>query len=252
MNQKYTFLIGPLIFFVIWYLVSVLQLVDALFLPSPTKVLLSLYDLFFTKCDIYMPLFSSARRMFVGFFIGVISGVPLGLLLGSSQFLYSSCEILIDFFRSIPSTSFFPFFMLILGVGDGPKIAVVAFGCFFVCVINTSFGVVHSSPSRLFVAKIMGAPKGYLFFKVRFFEALPNISSGIKISISYAIVLVVVSEMFIGTDIGLGRLIYDSHYSYQIDRMFAVIVATGALGYFSNKLFSMLENRLLHWSGKSN
>jgi NitT/TauT family transport system permease protein len=239
-------------FLLAWGIVAGFELVDPLFLPTPWAVGESLLKIFFYDRSIYSPLFCSGRRMLFGFGLGISTGVFVGILLGSSKRLYASFEVLIDFFRSIPSTAFLPFFMLWLGVGDGPKIAVVIFVCFFVCLINSAFGVVHSSPSRLFVAQVMGASRSFRFFKVRLFEAMPSISSGIRVSISYAIVLVVVSEMFIGTDVGLGRLIYDAHFSYKISEMYAVIVVTGSIGYIANKLYAALEGRVLHWSGKAN
>ena len=243
--------VGPVGFLLAWGVVSGFRLVDPLFLPSPWSVANRLISLFFSGGDIYSPLWRSVRRMFFGFAIGVTTGVPSGIILGSSIRLYKSFEVLIDFLRSIPSTAFLPLFMLLLGVGDGPKIAVVVFGCFFVCVINSASGVVHSSPSRLFVAQVMHASKSFTFFKVRLFEAMPSISAGIRISISYAVVLVVVSEMFIGTDVGLGRLIYDAHFSYRTARMYAAITVAGTLGYVANRLFAAVESQVLHWSGKA-
>jgi NitT/TauT family transport system permease protein len=141
--------------------------------------------------------------------------------------------------------------MLIMGVGDAPKIAVVVMGCFFVCVINSAYGVLHCSPARLFVAEVMGASKTFTFFRVRLPEAMPSISSGIRVSISYAVVLVVVSEMFVGTDVGLGRLIYDSHSSFKTAQMYATIAVAGAIGYLANQLYAMVEKRVFHWSGKT-
>lgn len=245
-------LVGPIGFILIWSLISALKLVDPLFLPTPWAVVKSLLKLFFFDKDFYLALFSSSRRMFIGFSLGVSSGILTGLILGSSLRVFKSCEVLIDFIRSIPSTAFIPLFMLLLGVGDGPKIAVVVFGCFFVCVINSAYGVVHSSPARIFVTQVMGASKLFRFFKVRLFEAMPSISSGIRVSISYAVVLVVVSEMFVGTDVGLGRMIYDAHYSYKTAQMFSVIAVAGAIGYFANKIYAVFDKRVLHWSGKKN
>lgn len=250
MNARWLWLIGPIAFVVLWGLITGLAIVDPLFLPTPWAVAESLGDLFFGEADVYAPLWSSLRRMMVGFLIGVCAGVPFGILLGSSARLYAAFEVLIDFLRSVPSTAFLPLFMLLLGIGDGPKIAVVVMGCFFVCVINSASGVLHASTSRLFVARLMRASPSFVFFHVRLMEALPSIAAGIKISISYAVVLVVVSEMFIGTDVGLGRLIYDAHFTFRTPRMYAVIAVAGAIGYLANKLFSLAEHRFLHWSGR--
>lgn len=244
-------IIGPFIFIMIWGLITGFDMIDHIFLPTPWATARALFRLLVTDHDVYGPLYNSLRRMAAGFAIGVGLGVPAGVALGSSKTLYSSTVVLIDFLRSIPSTSFFPLFMLLMGVGDGPKIAVVVMGCFFVCAINSAFGVMHGSPSRVFVADVMGASKVFTFFRVRLPEAMPSISSGIRVSISYAIVLVVVSEMFVGTDVGLGRLIYDAHSSFKTPEMYATIIIAGTIGYLANKLYSLVETRIFHWSGKA-
>jgi len=251
MTSRKLWIIGPLSFLALWGLTSASKFVDPLFLPAPWDVARSLASLFLTERDIYAPAWSSLRRMLFGFVLGVGTGVPFGILLGSSPKLYATFEVLVDFLRSVPSTAFLPLFMLLFGVGDGPKVAVVVFGCFFVCVINTAAGVVHASPARLFVAQLMHASRFYTFSRVRLFEALPSIAAGIRISISYAVVLVVVSEMFIGTDVGLGRLIFDSHFTFKTARMYAVIAVAGGIGFLANKGFALAERRVLHWSGKS-
>ncbi len=242
---------GVIIFIFLWAVLTVSGIVDPLFLPTPWAAFKSLFSLFFIDKTIYPSLFASLRRMLFGFVIGVGTGIPVGIILGASKRLYATSEILIEFMRSVPSTAFFPLFMLIWGVNDGPKVSVVAFGCFFICIINSAYGVMHCSPVRTFAAQIMGASRWFIFLKVRLPESLPSISTGIRVSISYAIVLVIVSEMFVGTDIGLGRMIYDSHTSYHTDKMYALIITTGAIGYIANKLYTLLEKKFFHWSGKS-
>lgn len=235
----------------VWGLVTGLRLVDPLFLPTPWDTGRALGRMLFMERSIYHPLWCSLRRMLLGFGIGVGLGVPFGILIGSSKRLFASCSVLVDFLRSVPSTSFFPLFMLIMGVGDAPKIAVVVMGCFFVCVINSAYGVLHCSPVRLFVAEVMGASRFFTFLRVRLPEAMPSVSAGIRVSISYAVVLVVVSEMFVGTDVGLGRLIYDSHSSFKTAQMYAAIVVAGGIGYIANRLYAFIERRFFHWSGKA-
>ena len=87
-----------------------------------------------------------------------------------------------------------------------------------------------------------------IFSKVIFRDALPNISSGIRISISLAFVLVVVTEMFLSANNGLGKMIYDVYLQYRIPEMYALILILGFVGFSFNKLYILLESKYLFWN----
>jgi len=79
---------------------------------------------------------------------------------------------------------------------------------------------------------------------------LPQTVIGLRSAVSFSLVIIIVTEMFIGTDSGLGRKIIDSQITYEIPTMYATILLTGIIGYLFNLLFSVAEKRFLHWSGK--
>jgi NitT/TauT family transport system permease protein len=228
----------------IWFVITNLRIISPLFLPLPQDVILK------TNPNILVDISYTLARLFFGFLTAVIIGVPIGLLMGSSEKIYNSLEFLIDFFRSIPATALFPLFLLLFGIGDIAKIAVVAWACTFIIIINTMYGVHYGKQLRLKAAKVMKV-KGWTFFtKVLFPESLPSIFTGLRIAISLGLVIVVVTEMFIGTNYGLGKLIMDAQMIYKIPEMFSAIIITGILGFLLNKLFIYLEKRFVHWAGK--
>ena len=247
--MKKEFIIGPIVLLLIWALFSYLKLVNPVLIPTPWAVIVKFAQLFYNG-EIWTDLFATLYRLFFGFALSIVIGIPLGLLLGSSKRLSDSVEFLIDFFRSIPASALFPMFLLFFGIGDTAKISVVVFSCCLIIMIYTMYGVKNCKESRIRVAKVMKANKISIFTKIIFPESLPHIFAGLRISVSIALILVVVTEMFIGTKHGVGKLIYDSHLMFRISTMYAAIFVTGILGYVLNKIFLVIETRVFHWAGK--
>ncbi len=241
--------LGPLILIALWFLVTVTKMVDPFFLPSPVKVGRQLAELLSTAST-YEHLFMTFYRMMTGYFLAVLIGVPLGIVLGYWEKVYESVEFIIDFFRSFPATAMFPLFMLAFGIGDGSKIALVVFGCSLLILVNTTYGVHGCSGTRRMVAETMKASEAYLMARVVLPEALPQISAGLRLALSLSLIIIVVLEMFIGTKRGLGFLIYNAHMTYQIADMYAFIVMAGLIGYFINQGYVKLENKVIHWAGR--
>jgi NitT/TauT family transport system permease protein len=241
--------IGPLALLLVWYLISTFQWVNPFFLPSPWSVFLELKGLLFSQ-EVYPHLGKTLYRMFSGYFLAILLGIPLGIVVGYWEKAYSSLEFLIEFFRGFPATSLFPLFMLAFGIGDAAKIAIVIFSCSLVITINTLYGVRNSSKTRQMVAETMKASKTYIFARVILPDALPYITAGLRTALSLTLIIVVILEMFIGTDKGLGHLIYNAHMTYQIPQMYGTIVITGLIGYGMNKGFIKLEEEIIHWGGR--
>ncbi len=246
--KKY-YIIGPVILIIIWALVAQLKLIDPFFLPSPFITISKLIQLLISG-SITGAFFSTLERVVWAFTIALVAGVPLGLLLGRSEKLYRSFEFIIDFFRSTPATALFPLFLLIFGISDKSKIAVAAFTAILIIIFNTAQGVMHAQKSRILAAKIMGASKVQIFRWILFWESLPQTFIGLRNAISLSLVIIVVTEMFIGTTSGLGQRIIDSQITYEIPTMYATILLAGVMGYLLNLILTIIEKRFLYWSGK--
>jgi NitT/TauT family transport system permease protein len=189
-------------------------------------------------------------RTFAAFSLAALVGVPLGVALGSSEKLYRSVEFLIDFFRSTPASALIPMFVLFFGVNNLSKVVIAAFSALLLIVFNSAYGVIHAKQSRILAAQAMGANRWQIFKDVLLFESLPQTFIGLRSGISIALVIVIVAEMFIGTEQGLGKRIIDAQQILNVQDMYASILLTGLLGYSLNMLFLTVEKRLIHWSGK--
>lgn len=248
-NKKLYYVLIPIILLCLWQVISYFKIVSPLFLSSPYDVFVSLIDSF-QNGSMLSDMGHTLYRVLVGFAFASIIGVPLGLLMGYSSKIYNALEFTVEFFRGIPTTALFPLFLLIFGIGDEAKFAVTAWGAGLVILINSMYGVHLGKELRVRVAKTMKVKGFELFRKVIFPEALPQIFSGFRVAISLSLIIVIVTEMFIGTNAGLGKRIIDAQLVYQTADMYAAILMTGVIGFALNKIMMFIENRVVHWKGK--
>ncbi len=241
--------IGPLVLFVIWDIVVRAGMIKPILLPPPLATLGTLVT-GLAGGPLLTDFAVTVWRTLQAFLIAALVGVPLGVLLGSNEKAYRSVEFLIDFFRSTPSSALIPLFLLIFGVSDINKVAIAAFGAFLIVVFNSAYGVINARKQRVMAARVMGASRWQIFKDVLIWESLQPSFVGLRSAVSMALVIVIVAEMFIGSDNGLGHRIIDAQQVLNVKTMYAAILAAGALGYALNILFLVAERRIVHWSGR--
>lgn len=242
-------LIGPLLFIALWWAVSASHLVRAVLLPSPFATLEYLGTQLVVG-SLGADALITLSRTLIAFAIGAALGVPLGVVFGSNERLYRSIEFLIDFFRSTPASALIPLFILFFGITDVNKIAIAGFSVFLIVTFNSAYGVMNARKSRILAAQVMGASRFAIFRDVLVFESLPQTFVGLRNGISTALVIVVVAEMFIGSDQGLGHRIIEGEQVLHVTDMYASIIVAGLLGYFLNVAFMLSDKRFIHWNGK--
>jgi NitT/TauT family transport system permease protein len=241
--------IGPLMLFVVWDFVVRFGLISPILLPTPWSTLVSLFNGIFGGTLLF-DFLHSVWRTVQAFAIAAVIGVPLGVLLGSNERAYRSVEFLIDFFRSTPSSALIPLFLMIFGVSDINKVAIAAFGALLIVLFNSAYGVINARKQRVMAAKVMGASRWQIFKDVLVWESLQPTFVGLRSAVSMALVIVIVAEMFIGSENGLGHRIINSQQVMNVRDMYASILASGALGYALNVLFLVIERKVVHWSGR--
>ena len=241
--------IGPLVLIGAWWLAFDAQWVSQKLLPSPWSTVKSLWESILSGA-LTRDFASTLKRTLSAFGIAAACGIPVGIVLGANQKVYRSIEFLVDFFRSTPATAMFPLFLLIFGIGDFAKIAVAAFAAWLVVVFNVAYGVMNARQTRILAARVMGASHWRVFRDVMFFESLPQTFVGLRMAVSVALVVIIVAEMFIGSSDGLGRRIIDSQIVFDLQQMYASIIASGVMGYGVNLVFLGIEKLLVHWAGK--
>ena len=241
--------VGPLILFVAWDLVVRLGFIKPILLPTPAATLGALFS-GLAGGPLLTDFAVTVLRTLEAFLIAAVIGVPLGVVLGSNERAYRSVEFLIDFFRSTPSSALIPLFLLIFGVSDINKVAIAAFGAFLIVLFNSAYGVINARKQRVMAARVMGASRWQIFRDVLVWESLQPTFVGLRSAVSMSLVIVIVAEMFIGSDNGLGHRIIDAQQVLNVKSMYAAILAAGVLGYALNVLFLLAERRIVHWSGR--
>lgn len=230
----------------LWFLIYLLKLYSPLLIPSPigtAKTLLS----FFTDYNLLIHLGATFLRILAAFIVSAIFGITIGLLVGYYTTLDQSSELLIDFLRSIPGIIVFPLFILFFGTSDISRLLVAIFVAVPIIIINTKYGVKNSNELRKNMRKIYKLGKLDFFKKVLIPEASPYIFTGLKVALSFTIMIIVVTEMLLGTQYGLGRMIILSQYEFNTAMLFSIILLLGGIGLLFNFGFNQFENKTFHW-----
>jgi len=188
----------------------------------------------------------SLIRVALGYALGITIGVGAGLLLGHIRWLRLAAEPTVSFLRSIPPPALLPLFILVFGIQDSMKIAIIAFVCIWPVLLNTIDGVVSLDPTLKATAAIYGINGPARLTRVVLPAISPRIFAGMRTSLSVALLIVVVSEMVASTN-GLGYLVLEAQATFAIRRMWAGILMLGIIGYLANTLFITLERRALRW-----
>lgn len=243
-------LVGPLLLFLLWQTAVSAKWLNPVLLPSPGETVSYLFSKL-ADGSMNQDIGATLYRTLMAFFVSAVIGVPLGVMLGSSERLYRSVEFLVDFFRSTPSSALIPLFMLIFGITDTNKIAIAAFAAVLVILFNSAYGVMNAKKTRIMAAQVMGVSRWHVFKDIMLMESLPQTFVGLRTGVSMALVIVIVAEMFIGSETGLGHRIIDAQQLFNIKDMYASILITGAFGYVLNLGFLLIEKRCVHWSGKA-
>jgi ABC-type nitrate/sulfonate/bicarbonate transport system permease component len=233
----------------IWWAISIIGIVNQLLLPPPLAVGQNLINLLLNG-TLNNDINSTVSRFILGYIGGVVSGIPIGLLMGMSRISYQLLEFPTDFFRSLPVTALFPLFLLCFGVGDTSKVAMIWMAVIFIVAVNATYGVIQAPKKRLQMARSFRANRRQIFFDIIIWESVPQIVVGMRVALSTALIVAIVGEMFIGTQYGIGQRLYDAYSKSLIEELYSMILIVGIIGYLANKLFLIIEKRLIFWVGK--
>jgi len=239
---------GIIVLIGLWCLLSFPKLVDPLYLPTPAAVMKE----FWASLSAGLLLKHAGAtlyRLVVGFVAGAVIGVPVGLLMGYSQRIYRALEALVEVFRAIPVIALFPLFLIFFGLGNQSKFSIAAWSSSLVILLNTMYGVQHSSALRRMVARSLKASEWQIFWKVVLPDALPEMLVGLRTGVSIALIVVLMTEMFLGTSRGIGQMIYNAHLMYDTPTMYLGIMMSGMMGYLLNLVILWSERQLVHWRG---
>lgn len=235
----------PLLIILLWELCSRLGVVDPRFFPAPTAILGTFWDML-TSGELIEDIAITLSRIGIGFVMGAVPGIVLGLLLGSVRPLRQLLEPILASLLPIPKIAIFPLLLLIFGLGETSKYLIVAIGVFFYIFFNTLTGVMQTPPLFNDVARACGASRFQMRLTVSLPYALPSIFTGIRLATGGAFVIIAAAE-FVGSSSGLGYLIWSAWSAFAVAKMYVGIVTISMLGYGFTMLEGVIERRLVPW-----
>jgi NitT/TauT family transport system permease protein len=217
----------------------------AIHFPPASVVLRALAGIVWSG-DLAVHALASLRRFAEGYLLAAVLAVGGGLVLGLSRRLHALVEPLIELLRPMPSVAIIPVAILFLGIGDQMKVAVTVYACAWPILLNTIDGVRSVDRVLVATAATFRLSAWQRFWKVMLPAASPQIVTGLRVSLAIALVLVTTSEMVVSND-GLGYYVLDLQRSFQMAEMYAAVVALGLIGYALNRLFLLLDGRIMGW-----
>lgn len=230
---------------------------NPIYLPAPHAVAKALYTAFVTPPAqkdgtwLHESLWHSIKTIFFGFFISSIIGVPLGILCGTYSVVARLNEPFIEFFRYLPAPAFGALMVAILGIYDGPKIAIIVIGTFFQQVLITSNTTRKLDYSLLEAAMTLGTSKFKLLQHVVIPGILPDLYGDLRILLGWAWTYLIVAEL-IGTSSGITLFITQQARYQHFDNVYAAIFIIGFIGLGTDLVLAWLGKRLFAWHKPAN
>lgn len=236
------------VFAVVWQVAT--AVIDSFFFPTVTEIVGSFWEIWVAGpeagrnlADHFVP---SLLRLLAGLGLAAVTGIAVGVAIGRSRTFREYVEPITEFLRAIPPPALIPLFLVLLGIGDSMKVLMIAFGVVWPILLNTIDGVQSVERLYLDTGRIYGAGRAEQLLRIVLPAAAPKIFAGLRVSLSIAVILMVISEM-VATTNGLGFQIIQAQRSFTVLDMWAGIFLLGVLGYLLNSALLIVEGRVLHW-----
>lgn len=233
----------PLLLLVIWGVWATVS--PQKFFPSPLVIAEAFVNTWIGPAFV-TDVLPSLGRLALGIVLSIGIGIVAGTLIGLNRWLRELLEPLLEFFRAIPPPVLIPIAMLLMGITDAMRVAVIVFGAVWPVLLNTIEGVRATDSVMTETARSFALTRGERLRYLVLPAASPRIMAGVRQTMSVALILMVISEMFASSS-GLGYLIVYFQRNYLIAQMWSGIVLLGLVGILLAVLFSIVEKRVLRW-----
>ena len=234
-----------ILFVLLWELAPRFGLVDKIFLPPFSEVIIAWWDLLVSG-ELLRHFEASILRSVFGFGLAIVVAVPLGLVIGWYPLARELLTPFLELLRNTAALALLPVFILLLGIGEVSKISIVLFACTWPVLLNTISAVKNVDPLLIKSARSMNISSFKLFSKVILPASVPTIFTGVRMAGTGAILVLIAAEM-IGAKAGLGYFITYSQYNFLIAEMYAGIITIALLGLLINYGLSSAEKYFSRW-----
>jgi NitT/TauT family transport system permease protein len=251
-RERPELLLVPAVFVLVlavWEWVIPLLGVDDYVLPLPSQILEAMVRLFGDPL-FWQHVSVTVRESLIGFVVGVAIAVVLGTAISQVRLVEKTLMPYVVAFQTVPKVALAPLFVVWFGFGLTSKIVMAAVISFFPMLVNVIEGLRAADADKVQMLTVFGASKMQIFRMVRLPSAMPFIFAGLDIAIVFAILGAVVGE-FIGAKEGLGYLLLQTNYNFDIAAMFAVLVVLSVLGLLAHSLIRFTQHKVAFWAEES-
>jgi ABC-type nitrate/sulfonate/bicarbonate transport system permease component len=245
MNRTWRKCLSPILMLLCWEIMTRAGWIESWFLPSPSLVFQTLYEMVVSGEVPYHTAISLGRAA-TGYITAAVIGISLGLLIAWSLIIEDFFDPLIELIRPLSSFALVPILFLWFGVGNTSKIIIIFKSCLFPILLNTIAGIKGVDKKLIMAARSLGANGGQLWIRVLIPSALPVIITGLRISTAMAMMSLVGVEM-LSSDSGLGFLVIDAQRTFDTKRVFAGIIVLSVLGFSVDQAARRIQAKLLSW-----
>jgi len=231
---------------VMWQVVTMI-VDDPVRWPTPTAIADRLWTTWLANPDAWMTnLVPSLARLLAGWGLAIVVGMTIGTLIGLSARIRDFVDPVVQFLRAIPPPALLPLFLVLLGIGDAMKTVMIFFGVVWPILLNTADGVASVEPllretGRAYRVRLLDQ-----LIYIILPSAAPKIFAGFRVSLSIAVILMVLSELYTAVS-GVGFALVQAQRTFRSLDVWATIVFLGILGYTLNAILGILENYVLRW-----
>lgn len=234
------FLIGFASLFSTWYVMS-MYVVQSVLFPNPVTVFIKAVELI-KDGTLIAHVAASLKRIFAGFLLGSLLGIPIGLAIGSFSLVRKVLEPWTDFLRFIPSVAMITIAVIWFGIGEESKIFLIIYTTIFVVILNSSAGVAAIAPNKIRAAQALGASKRQIFVLVALPATVPFILTGMRLAMANSFTTIVAAEL-ISAQEGLGVMLWNGRMFMLVEEIFVALVTLGLLGFTADRLFRLAVHR---------
>jgi sulfonate transport system permease protein len=236
---------SPLLLVGLWQLGSMLGLIPARTLAAPSTILATAWGLTVSG-DLPYNLLVSLRRVIIGLGIGISVGGMLAIISGLSRRGEELVDAPMQMLRTLPFLALVPLFILWFGIGEVPKIGLVAFGSTFPIYVTLFAGIRGVDPKLVEAGRVFGLDRRGLIWDVILPAALPSALVGLRYALGAAWLSLVVAEQ-INATAGIGYLINDARDFMRTDIIVVGLLVYALLGLVADALVRWVERRALAW-----
>jgi ABC-type nitrate/sulfonate/bicarbonate transport system permease component len=227
--------------------IGVLEIVNPIFLPTPTSIAEGLKELFVTG-EVWAHLYLSFQAWMIGYVLAIVFGIVIGTMVGASMPVHRLTSPILWSFYSIPWLAYRPVTVAWFGFGLAPIVFLVFIASLFPILFNTAAGVGATEESFLNAGKVFGSNRLAIYRKIVLPSALPYVFAGMRQSVVLATIALLVAEMT-GSTIGIGALITIKTNSFVTEQAFGAIVISIVWTVFMSQAVKILAKRIAPWQG---